>query len=125
MDSTDTEVLEDVGKGVLSLVAVAFPPAAPFIALAEQIVPALIAAQPDIAKAVQAGQSALDAGEAASPGFKDLLAKMLSLNSGPAVTTPHAENVVRSTLKLPPMTSDQADAWGWDDRWKNDANSGG
>ena len=69
----DVETLETIGEGALdvglSLVGMAFPAAIPFIALAKEAVPALIAARPYVIKAVQDGASAFRAAEAASPGL--------------------------------------------------------
>jgi hypothetical protein len=126
MDDSQVAMMESIGEGMLSLVSIAFPPAAPFILLAEQVIPALIAAQPFIDEAVKNGRSAIEAGEAASPGFKAQIGNLLGfqqVQSGVELT--NVENAVRTSFKLPAATDEQISAWGWDDRWKNDANSGG
>ena len=95
--------LAAIGEGAvevaLSLVGMAFPVAIPFIAIAKEAIPALVAAVPYIKKAVADGESAFKAADAASPGLGSLienLAKQIPMAAGVIDWATHLDMVTAS-----------------------------
>lgn len=101
----DLATLETIGEGgaqvALSLVGMAFPVALPFIAIAKEAIPALIAARPYIEKAVADGKSAFHAAEAASPGLGakiEALAKNIPMANGVIDWASHLDQVTGTAV---------------------------
>lgn len=102
----DIETLENIGEGALqvglTLVGMAFPPALPFIALAKEAVPAIVAARPYIIKAVEDGKSAFQAAEAASPGLGpklEAIARQIPMAEGVIDWATHLDNITNASVQ--------------------------
>jgi hypothetical protein len=114
----DTATLETIGEGALDVglfvVGLAFPPALPFIAIAKEAIPALIAARPFIVKAAQDGTSAFSAASATSPGLGDkikALAGFLPFNATAGI--PHLDmvTIVGAGFAVPGWTVEETQRW--------------
>ena len=114
----DISTLETIGEGALevglTLVGMAFPVAIPFIAIAREAMPALIAARPYIIKAVENGTSTFHAAEAASPGLGDKI-KAIAKQIDPKGVNyeQHLENVTKATagFAVPGWTDQETQKW--------------
>jgi hypothetical protein len=114
----DIATLETVGEGALDvglfLVGLAFPPALPFIAVAKEAIPALIAARPFIVEAVQDGESAFAAASAASPGLGakiKALADLMPSIGPPSIQHLDYVTIVGAGFAVPGWTVEETQRW--------------
>ena len=114
----DIGTLETIGEGALDvgffLAGLAFPPAVPFLALAKEVVPALIAARPIIVSAVQKGESAFGAASAASPGLGGKIKALAGFIPGvQASVMPHLDmvTIVGAGFAVPGWTVEETQRW--------------
>lgn len=100
--------------GVLTLLSIAFPPAAPVIAAISPFIPAIIAAEPLVVALINQGIPALRAAEQAAPdvlpAIKALIAKLPNM-SHTGTSDAHAEQTTRILFGFPRMTFDEEMAW--------------
>ena len=114
----DAATLETVGEGALDvglfLVGLAFPPALPFIAIVKEAMPALIAARPYIAAAVENGESAFAAADAASPGLGGKITALAGFIPGNSASVmPHLDQVTiaGAGFAVPGWTVEETQKW--------------
>lgn len=109
-----TALAEGAADVALSLIGMAFPVALPFIVIAKEAIPAIIAAKPYVVKAIHDGESAVHAAEAASPGLVNHL-KALAGYIDPKGATPeqHLENILYVTAgyAVPGWTDEETKRW--------------
>ena len=114
----DTATLETIGEGALDvglfLVGVAFPPALPFIAIAKEVIPALIAARPLIVEAIQSGKGAFETVDSASPGLGSKIKALVSLmpsNGMPTIQHLDYVTIVGAGVTVPGWTLGETKLW--------------
>lgn len=114
----DVATLETIGEGALDvgffLAGLVFPPAVPFLAIAKEVVPALLAARPIIQAAVQKGESAFVAVDAASPGLGGrirALAAFIPGNSSSVMPHLDAVTIAGAGFSVPGWTQAQTQKW--------------
>lgn len=103
-------------QGTLGVISMLYPPAAPFIAIAEKAAPYLIAAIPLIEAGIKEGPGAFAAVQAAAPELTAQIRAIATQASSLGVSfgstdAGHIENVTRAMFSLPQMTHDQEMAW--------------
>ncbi len=106
----------DVLQGVLGLISIAYPPAAPIITIIEKAAPYIAAAEPVIAAAISEGPSAFAAVKAQAPqlavAIQQISDHFQSMGKTFADTSDgHVENVTRAIFRLPQMTAEQERQW--------------
>lgn len=99
--------------GLLPLVGIAFPAAAPVLAIVSKVAPLAIAALPVIQAAFKEGIPALHAAEQAAP---ELAASLRELarhipNVAGLSAAAHLENVARAAFGFHPMTPEEERRW--------------
>lgn len=111
----DLTTLSEDGVDIAgTLIGLAFPAAIPFIAIAKEAIPALIAAKPYIAAAVQNGESAFEAAEAASPGIGGKIRALAGFIPGVAGNVmPHLDmvTIAGAGFAVPGWTSAETQKW--------------
>lgn len=101
-----------LANGALTLISIFYPAAAPIVSLIERFEPAVIAALPAIQAAVGSGQQALDAAQAASPDFKNLVDRLWTHMPTTEKPVPvDKENITRALAGFSPMTPDEEAEW--------------
>lgn len=109
-----TTISEDGLDIAGTLIGLAFPAAIPFIAVAKEAVPALVAAKPFIAAAVQNGESAFEAAEKASPGLGGKIRALAGFIPGQAGNVmPHldAVTIAGAGFAVPGWTIEETQHW--------------
>jgi len=107
--------------GVLGLVSMAYPPAAPIIAIIEKAAPYIIAARPLIEAGIKEGGNAFEAAQKAAPqlskAIKDLTSVMMAGGNTAFGKTPAAstENITRAVFGFRQRTIEE------DNRWMNES----
>lgn len=103
-------------NGVLGLVSIVYPPAAPIIGIIEKAAPYIIAAKPLVTAAINEGSGAFDAAKKAAPelskAINDLASHVFaagkSFGSTPAATV---ENLTRAVFGHRQMTHEEEMRW--------------
>lgn len=102
-------------SGVLGIVSIAYPPAAPIIGILERVAPYIIAAKPLIAAAIAEGPGAFDAAKKAAPELGKAISDLAShlMPSGAFGSDPKVvlENVARAVFGHSQMTFEQQMKW--------------
>ena len=114
----DIGTLETIGEGALDvglfLAGLAFPPAAPFLAIAKEAVPALIAARPYIVAAIKDGKSAFAAANASAPGLGEKikeLAEYIPVLAGSGIPHLEAVTIAGAGFAVPGWTQAETQKW--------------
>ncbi len=105
---------EDMADIAGTLIGLAFPAAIPFIAIAKEVIPALVAAKPFIVKAVENGESAFAAAAAASPGLGGKIKALAGFIPGNSSTImPHldAVTIAGAGFAVPGWTIAETKRW--------------
>ncbi len=101
-----------VASGALSLVALAYPPAAPAIAIVTKVLPWVIAAAPVVKAAVKEGAPALEAAQKAAPELTQAIRELAAhLPSAATSQEAHTENVARQIFGFRHMTAAEEREW--------------
>lgn len=117
----DNKELTALIEGLLGLVPVFYPPAAPVVLVITKALPWVIAAGPVVKALVEEGMPAFEAAKAKAPKLAEAISELAdiipvssqTMASPPAYAdrTVHVENVARTVFGLPRMTLEQELAW--------------
>ena len=103
--------------GVLGIVSIVYPPAAPIIGIIEKAAPYIIAAKPLIAAAIKEGPGAFAAAKEAAPGLgkaiDELSSHVFAAANNAFGKTPEVaqENIARAIFGFRQMTFEEEMRW--------------
>lgn len=117
----DNKELTALIEGLLGLVPMFYPPAAPVVLVITKALPWVIAAGPVVKALVEEGMPAFEAAKARAPKLAEAiseLADIIPVSKDTVVSPPayvdrsvHIENVARTMFGIPHMTFEQELEW--------------